>query len=89
MCLNSNHFLSLFVHSFLLFSWIFVFITSGLSKCVYSSFLKMNLFIDLTSYNIIKKFFLHYWWTNSENVTNNLCQLIYLACQKKLYLFLT
>ena len=86
MCLNSNHFLSLFVHSFLLFSWIFVFITGGLSKCVYSSFLKMNLFIDLTSCNIIKK---HYWWTYSENVTNNLCQFIYLACQKKLYFFLT
>ena len=86
MCLNSNHFLSLFVHSFLFFSWIFVFITGGLSKCVYSSFLKMNLFIDVTSY---KKIFLHNWWTNSENVTNNLCQLIYLACQKKLYFFLT
>ena len=56
MCINSNHFLSLFVHSFLLFSWIFVFITAGLSKCVYSSFLKMNLLIDLT-YNIIKKNF--------------------------------
>ena len=50
MCLNSNHFLSLFVHSFLLFFL-------DLSKCVYSSFLKMNLFIDLTSYNIIFKIF--------------------------------
>ena len=59
MCLNLNHFLSLFVQSCLLFSWIFVFITGGLSKCVYSSFLKMNLFINLTSYNIIKKKFLH------------------------------
>ena len=52
-CVLTHHFLSLFVHSFLLFSWIFVFITGELSKCVYSSFLKMNLFIDLTSYKKI------------------------------------